>query len=352
MIQDGLKLTTYGGERQRTDGRFVGDALLDLYARHQIRTSLLLRGAQGFGPKHGLRTDRLLTLSEDLPLVSVAVDERARIEALLADVTATEHHGLVTLERARLLTGDIAGEPLPDAAKLTVYVGRRERIGGAPAHLAICDLLHRRGVAGATVLLGVDGTAHGERRRAAFLGRNAGVPLMVIAVGSAETLTPVLPELGRMLERPLMTVERVTLWRRDGQRLEEPREPAAIDAHGLAIWQKIMVYGSEQAIVDGRPQHQLLVERLRREDAAGATALRGIWGFHGDHPPHGDRLWQLRRHVPAVTVIVDTPERMQRVLPVIEEVTRDRGLVTSELVPAVAADVDGRRRGGLRLARP
>ena len=39
---------------------------------------MLLRGADGFGRKHHLRTDRLLTLSEDLPLVAVAVDTRER----------------------------------------------------------------------------------------------------------------------------------------------------------------------------------------------------------------------------------------------------------------------------------
>ena len=68
MIEDSLKLTAYFGERQRIDGRFFADVLLDLCARHEIATSLLLRGVEGFGLKHHLRTDRLLTLSEDLPL--------------------------------------------------------------------------------------------------------------------------------------------------------------------------------------------------------------------------------------------------------------------------------------------
>ena len=72
-----LKLTTYFGERDRAGDRFLADALLDLYARHELRTSVVLRGVEGFGVKHHLHTDRLLTLSEDLPLVSVAVD-RAR----------------------------------------------------------------------------------------------------------------------------------------------------------------------------------------------------------------------------------------------------------------------------------
>jgi len=59
--------------------------------------------------------------------------------------------------------------PLAEATKLTIYVGRGERVAGRPAFLAVVDLLHRHGVDGATVLLGVDGTAHGVRQRAALL---------------------------------------------------------------------------------------------------------------------------------------------------------------------------------------
>ena len=47
---DCLKLTSYFGERRRTAGGFAADALLDLYGRHDVATSILLRGAEGFGP--------------------------------------------------------------------------------------------------------------------------------------------------------------------------------------------------------------------------------------------------------------------------------------------------------------
>ena len=173
MNSDCLKLTTYFGERHRTEDRFVADALLDLYGRREVEVSVMLRGAEGFGVKHHRRTDRLLTLSEDLPLVSVAVDTRPRIESLLDDVVAIKRHGLITLERARMLSGEIAPLALPEelheATKLTIYVGRGEQINGVPAYVAICDLLHRRGVAGASALLGVDGTAHGVRAAGALL---------------------------------------------------------------------------------------------------------------------------------------------------------------------------------------
>ena len=75
--EDSLKLTSYFGERQRTaDNGFAADALLDLYGRRGIATSILLRGAEGFGARQHLRTDRSESLSHDLPLTAVAVDTR------------------------------------------------------------------------------------------------------------------------------------------------------------------------------------------------------------------------------------------------------------------------------------
>ena len=221
MNDDCLKLTTYFSERHRTEHQFVADALLDLYGRREVEVSVMLRGAEGFGLTHHLRTDRILTLSEDLPLVSVAVDTRPRIECVLEEVVAIKRHGLITLERARMLTGDVGAVALPEelheATKLTIYVGRQERVAGAPAFVAVCDLLHRRGIAGATALLGVDGTAHGVRQRARFFGRNAEVPMMIIAVGAGEEIARVVQEPGGLLERPLLALERVTVCKRDGQ---------------------------------------------------------------------------------------------------------------------------------------
>ena len=104
-IEHGLRLSVYLGERDRADGGLLADVLIDLFARHRVRTSALLRGIEGFGIKHRLRSERLLTLSEDLPLVALALDTTPRIEAVLEEVRALARHGLITLERARLLSG-------------------------------------------------------------------------------------------------------------------------------------------------------------------------------------------------------------------------------------------------------
>ncbi|BBY39806.1 hypothetical protein MMAN_39400 [Mycobacterium mantenii] len=343
MDEDCLKLTTYLAERRRVHDGFVSDVLLGLCAQHRIACGVLLRGIGGFGTGHYLRTDESLTLSEDPPVAVVAVDTRTKIEALLAPVLAVKQRGLVTLERARLLHDGIGPLQLPEdlrgAVKLTIYVGRKQRVNGSPAYIALCDLMHRRGLAGATVLLGVDGVAHGERQRANFFGRNTDVPMMIVVVGSGERIGGVLPELGELLRRPLFTLERVQVCKRDGQLVERPHALPGVDERGLPLFQQLTVYTSESAHHGGVPIHRAIVQRLRRAKTVdGATVLRGVWGFHGDHPPHGDGLFSLTRRVPVVTVVIDTPANIAESFAIVDELTRDEGLVTSEMVPALVSD--------------
>jgi PII-like signaling protein len=347
-VTDYLKLTTYFGERLRHGDLFTSDALLDLYADNTVATSVVLRGISSFGPHHVLRTDQTLTASETSPIAVAAVDEAEKMAALADRVAEMLTRGLVTLERAHL---DGTTAP-PDAAKLTIYVGRQDRADGRPAYRAVCDTLHRRGFAGASVFLGVDGTARGERRRARFFSRNMGVPVMIIAIGTGQQVAEALPELETLLRDPLFTVERAQVCKRDGEVLARPPALPATDDQGRALWQKLMVYTSEAALHDGTPVHRAIVRRLFDSQAAnGATVLRGIWGFHGDHEPHGDTWIQLARRVPVTTIVVDSPDRIAASFEVIDELTGDRGLVTSELVPALVA-IDGEdRRGGTELAR-
>jgi len=354
MTTDCLKLTSYFGERQRANGKFLAEALFDLYAQYQIATSVMLRGIAGFGLCHHLRTDESLSMSEDPPVAVIAVDTRDKIEEVLDRQTALTKRGLITLERARLFGDDDEisfADRHHEATKLTVYVGRKQEVYGVPAYYAIVDLLRRRELAGASVFLGVDGTAFGKRQRARFFGRNADVPMMIIAVDSRGQVARVLNELPGLMRRPLITVERLQVCKRDGELFSRPHALPGMDEHGMALWQKIMVYTSEAQRHEGQPIHRALIRRLRQSNhARGATALRGTWGFHGNHLPHGDRLFQLFRDVPVTTIIVDTPDNIAQSFDIVDELTQEHGLVTSEMVPALLT-VDGdERSGGTKLA--
>jgi len=246
---------------------------------------------------------------------------------------------LVTVTQGRLLTGDIdpvwvgedSGEDPGQATKLTVYLGRQDRVYQIPAFEAVCELLDRRGISGATVLSGVDGTARGQRKRARFLRRDADVPLMVIAVGRGDRIAMVLPELGMLFRHPVMTVEKVRVCKRDGQLIGRPRIlPVTGELAGMTARLKLTVYTSEAARHDGKPVHRAIVRQLRLAGISGATTLRGGPGF---------------RRVPAVTTVIEAPERIAAAFDVIDALTDRRGLVTTESVLAAEPGCGRPERG-------
>jgi len=350
-VTDYLKLTAYFGERQRSGSQFVAEAMLDLFTERCVDTSIMLRGITGFGTHHVLRTDESLSLSEDPPLAVVALDTDAVISNLAGDIAALMQHGLITVERTRLVDQPAAIASDTGSARLTVALGRNRRIRRTPAFAAVCDLFYQHRFAGATALLGVDGTADGQRRRARFFSRNRDVPLAIIAVGSTDQARAALPDLQNTLVRPLVVTERIRVCKRDGVLLDRPPALPATDSRGRPLWQKLMIHSSESARHDGQPVHRAIVGRLRQQRAAmGATVLRGVWGFQGDRSPRGDRFIQWGRQVPVTTIVIDTPENIARSFDLIDDITAQHGLVTCETVPALLALVGGERRGGLEPA--
>jgi len=155
---------------------------------------------------------------------------------------------------------------------------------------------------------------------------------MVVAVGERERIGAALAEIESAARPPLATLEAIRVCKRDGRTLAAPRFPSDADGDGRRLWTKLMVYCSERSEHEGRALHLELIRRLRAADAAGATSLRGVWGYHGDHAPHGDRLPALRRRVPVVTVVVDTPSRSERWFEIADELTAETGLLTVESV--------------------
>jgi PII-like signaling protein len=341
--EDGIELAGYFPQRQRTSSRSLGRAFTDLYAGRGTAASVLLRGTEGFaaGQPHAGRS---LPPTKDPPLTVIAVDTRHNTEALLGEALRLAEAGLVTLEPARLLTGEIApvwlGENADEATRLTLYCGRQDTVYMVPAFETACELLYRREIAGATVLSGADGTCLGRRQPAQFPHHGTDAPLVITAVGAGERIAMLLPELGGLFRNPLMTVTKVSLCKRDGELISRPHPPA--EEHAAASTTalvKLTVYTSEAARHDGQPVHRAIIHRLRSAGLRSATSVRGIWGFHADHAPHGDHFPRLGHHIPVVTTITGTPELVSAAFDVVDALTRERGLVTAEtvLTPHLAA---------------
>ena len=347
MDEECTVLTSYLSERQRTDGAPSGEALIGLYARQRTATSILLRGIEGSGRQQP-RIGRPLPQAAESALTAIAVDTRPDIEAALDATLQLARPRLVTIERARLLSGEIEpvrlGEEPGDATRLTVYCRQRDRAFQIPAFEAACELLYRRRIAGATVLSGVDGAdpAHSRPQHGQFLRHDADVPLMVVAIGAGDRIAMLLPELGAMFRRPLMTIEKVRLCKRDGQFVSRPDTASGpADARaGMTAQFKLTVYTSEAARHDGHPVHRAIVASLNSAGISGATTVRGIWGYHGDHAPHGDHFPRQARHVPVVTTVIAAAEQISAAFDAIDAHTAERGLVTAGTVLAMRPTAD------------
>jgi PII-like signaling protein len=354
MIADALRLSVYLGESVPTGPRLAADALMGHLARHGVAFAALHRGIEGFGLHRLLHTGRFPDVATDLPLVAVAVDGRDRIRDALAAVPAIVPRGLATLEPVRLATGaDVSAATFPadagGAAELTVCCAAGERAGSRPAYREVVSLLRRHGATGAIVLHGVDGVLDGRRRRARLFSRNAGTPTTIVSVGAPESLRAALPDLAGILRRPFVTLDGIALLKRDGIRLEPPPGPGGA-MRGEDGWRAIGVHARRAARVEGRPLTGELSRRLREAGAAGVTTVLGDWGFWGNERPHGDRLGRLASHRPSWSVYVDRAEKVAEVWPLIDELTDEHGIVTSQPVPASRRWARDAVHGSLDLA--
>ncbi len=91
-----------------------------------------------------------------------------------------------------------------------IYIGESDRWHGRPLYEAIVELLRERGVAGATVLRGIEGygaKAHLHRTRILRLSED--LPVLIEVVADEARLRAILPELDAMVDDGLITLEHV-----------------------------------------------------------------------------------------------------------------------------------------------
>lgn len=97
----------------------------------------------------------------------------------------------------------------------------------------------------------------------------------------------------------------------------------------------LRIFVGESDTWHGRPLYDAIVRRVREEGLAGATVVRGIEGFGADSHLHTSRILRLSEDLPVIIEIVDTPERIDHVLPLLDEMVGE-GMVTVEDVRIIA----------------
>lgn len=84
----------------------------------------------------------------------------------------------------------------------------------------------------------------------------------------------------------------------------------------------------------GRPLYEAIVMKAREIGMAGATVLRGPLGFGAKSHLHSASILRLSEDLPMVIEMVDSRERIEQLLPHIDEMVQE-GLVTLEAVQVI-----------------
>jgi uncharacterized protein len=91
------------GESDKWHGKPLYQAIVEIFRRDKLSGATVLRGVGGFGSNSVYHTDKILRLSQDLPIVIEVVEFTERIEKLLPQLDEMIGGGLITLEKVRVI---------------------------------------------------------------------------------------------------------------------------------------------------------------------------------------------------------------------------------------------------------
>jgi uncharacterized protein len=95
---------------------------------------------------------------------------------------------------------------------LRIFIGESDTWHGKPLYEAIVRRLREEGLAGATVLRGIEGFgAHSRLHTARILRLSEDLPLLIEVVDKADAIEKVLPILDEMVTEGLVTMENVEI---------------------------------------------------------------------------------------------------------------------------------------------
>jgi hypothetical protein len=209
----------------------------------------VLRGLLGLGHR-GLIRRSFLSLVGHVPIIVEIVDRPERIGRFIDEtLSRIVDHGLVTLERARVMMYrhresdspdrlDLGGLLAPlstvptlmqsatmqineQGVLLRVFLGDSDKFERRWLYEAIVYKAKELGLAGATVLRGVEGFgAHSVVHTSGLVEMSTDLPIVVEIIDTEEKVRTLLPHLETMVREGMITMERVMIlmFRRDAEK--------------------------------------------------------------------------------------------------------------------------------------
>jgi PII-like signaling protein len=97
------RLTIFLGESDQYHHHPLYTEIVHRAHRAGLAGATVLRGIEGFGASSSIHTTRFLSLSQDLPVAIIVVDERERIDAFLPQLDELVTEGLVIIDDVEVI---------------------------------------------------------------------------------------------------------------------------------------------------------------------------------------------------------------------------------------------------------
>jgi PII-like signaling protein len=238
----------------------------------------------------------------------------------------------------------------PEATLLRVYLNASDRLRGKAVYHVVVETARAIHLAGASVfLVEFSYGAHKRIRDAKSDYLSFDIPVIVEIVDSVENVGRMLTELESMIVEGLVITRPVRVLRYAGRSHQEKkilsiaelklseatpdaRSPTTMKIEGEA--QRVTVYIGSSDTWRGRNLVTAIVEKCRELGIAGATATVGVMGFGKTSRIHRAHLLGLSEDMPERIEIVDRPEQIEMILPVLEDLVQG-GLIVLEDVHVI-----------------
>jgi uncharacterized protein len=93
---------------------------------------------------------------------------------------------------------------------LRIFIGESDKHGRKPLYQAIVEMLREEGLAGATVLRGIEGFGATSRLHTARILRlSEDLPIVIEVADTADRIEAIMPKIDEMVSEGMVTLERV-----------------------------------------------------------------------------------------------------------------------------------------------
>lgn len=103
LPKNGILLRIFIGESDSHKGRPLYEMIVLKAREMHMAGATVLRGIMGFGASSRIHSTKLLTLSDDLPIVIEIVDTEEKIELLLPFLHEVVKEGMITQEKVNVV---------------------------------------------------------------------------------------------------------------------------------------------------------------------------------------------------------------------------------------------------------